>query len=253
MNYFSLRKERPEPEPEAVEEDFVETVDEEPEEESPAAARGPVLTGLLGPGNWIAARFGTGAAWAVHLVAVWAIGFYGGLVAAGIVVVWLLAVLLFVPREHLDRATTWVERRTTGVSELPADDLAEPPVDALVAVLRRLIGDAPGVHLKTVAEHLQTAAPEEVLDRPMVRAKLAALQIPTRASVRDASGRVNEGVHRADLVAWLEALPAPASDAAPGPGSKPVATAVTCDVADAPTPVATPLSRVRRLLSRGAV
>ena len=255
MSYFSLRKERPEPEPEAVEEEPLEAPEGEPEhepEEQSAVARGPILTGLFGPGNWIAARFGTSAAWAVHAIAIWAISFYGSWTAAGIILVWLLAILLFVPREDLERLAAWIEYRTTGGPELPAEDPDEAPVDTLVAVLRRLIADAPGVHLKTLAEHLQAAAPEEALDRAAVRAKLAALQMPTRASVRDASGRVNEGVHRADLVAWLKALPTPAPGAPPEARSGPVATALTCDVADAPTPVATPLSRVRRLLSRGA-
>jgi hypothetical protein len=251
MNYFSLRKERPEPEPEAVEEEPAEETEAEPEDEP--GGHGPVLTGLLGPGTWISARFGTGAAWAVHVVAVWACSFYGGWIAAGIVVVWLLTVLLFVPREHLEQLAARIEERITGLPELPAEEPDEAPVDPLVMVLRQLIADAPGVHLKTLAEHLQAAAPEEALDRAAVRAKLAALQIPTRASVRDASGRVNEGVHRADLVAWLKALPAPSPVAAPDAGSGPVATAVTCDVADVPTPVATPLSRLRRVLSRGAV
>jgi hypothetical protein len=50
----------------------------------PGKVYGPLLTGLLGPGTWLAVRFGTGTAWTVHVVAVWAVGFYGGWIAAGI-------------------------------------------------------------------------------------------------------------------------------------------------------------------------
>lgn len=247
MNYFSLRKRDPEPEPdEATEETPIE--DEESEEQPTGKPAGPLLTGLLGPGQWIAARFGTGAAWGVHVVAVWAIGFYGGWAAAGIVTVWLLAVLLFVPREHLERLAARIEKRSPEEDQEAGE---ERPGEPLAAVLWQLIGDAPGTHLKTLAEHLQAAAPEQPVDRAAVRAKLGALGIPVRASVRDAAGRVNEGVHRGDLQAWAEALSPTGPGTPPGPRSGPVATPVTCDVADAPTDVATPRPRLRRLLSRG--
>jgi hypothetical protein len=118
----------------------------------------------------------------------------------------------------------------------------EPPADPLVAILWHLIGDAPGTHLKTVTERLQKAAPEEDIDRAAVRAKLAARGIPVKPSVRDAAGRVNEGVHRADLQAWQAASSPPAVAPVPEARSKPVATPLTCDVADAATAVATPLT-----------
>ena len=120
------------------------------------------------------------------------------------------------------------------------EEAGEQPLDPLPWLLWRLIGDAPGVHVKTLTEHLQNAAPGETLDRATVRAKLGALGIPVRASVRDAAGRVNEGVHRDDLKAWEQAR----SPAPPVPLSKtrsgPVATALTSDVADPATGVATP-------------
>jgi len=254
MSYFSLRKRAPEPELDLVEEDPDETEDETSAEEPPTGTTNPLLVGLLGPGNWIAARLGTGTAWGVHGFAAWAAVYYGGWVAVGVVLGWLFAVLLFVPREHLDRATTWIERRDADYApdEGELEPANEAPADPLVAVMWRLIADAPGVHVKTLAERLQKAAPDETVDRAAVRAKLAARGIPTKPSVRDVRGRVNEGVHRADLKAWEEALPAPSPVPSPEARSEPVATAVTCDVADAPTPVATPLSRLCRALSRGA-
>jgi hypothetical protein len=117
---------------------------------------------------------------------------------------------------------------------------AEQPVDPLPVVLWQLIGDAPGVHLKTVAEHLHAAAPGEGIDRAAVRASLAARGIPIRASVRDTHGRVNEGIHRDDLKAWEQSLPTPLPVPLPKGRSKPVATPLTCDVADPATAVATP-------------
>ncbi|MCZ4509983.1 hypothetical protein O3Q52_17610 [Streptomyces sp. ActVer] len=223
MSYFSLRKERPEPEPEAVEEDFVETADEEPEEatgqEQPAVARGPVLTGLLGPGSWIASRFGTGPAWAVHAVAVWAIGFYGGWIAAGVILVWLLAVLLFVPREHLERAIAAIERRTLG--RQTQTSAATVPVGGEREVVRQLllglIGEAHGVHLRTVLAHLQEHGQWEGRTVADLRVHLEALGVPVQPKVKVA-GTPTRGVLKADL----EALSPPAETVASPAPSPPV-------------------------------
>lgn len=250
MSYFSLRKHAPEPEPEsdeATEERLAEAT-EETEEQPTGKPAGPLLTGLLGPGQWIAAHFGTSAAWAVHIVAVWAIGFYGGWAAVGIVILWLLAVLAFVPREYLERLAARIEKQSPEEDQEAGE---EHPGEPLATVLWHLIGDAPGAHLKTVAEHLQAALPEQPVDRAAVRAKLAALGIPVRASVRDAAGRVNEGVHRDDLTGWEEA-PSPTEPGTPSEArSDPCSDALTSDVATAPTTVATPRPRLRRLLPRG--
>jgi hypothetical protein len=249
MTYFNLRKRESETEPEEVEEQQPEETEDEHEEETPAKTYGPIATGLLGPGRWTAARFGIGWAWGIHAVAVWAIGFYGGWTAVGIVFAWLAAVLAFVPREFKDRASGWLERRGTSMEVDEAAD-EETLVDPLAVVLWHLIADAPGTHLKTLTERLQKES-QEPLDKAAVKAKLGALNIPLRGSVRDAAGKVNEGVHRDDLKAWQEALPDRSSGAAPESRSSPVAGAVTCDVADAPTVVATPLSALRKLLPRG--
>ncbi|MEU9670378.1 hypothetical protein AB0E25_33355 [Streptomyces bobili] len=250
MTYFNLRKREPEPTPDEPEEEAADTEEatEETAEEQPAREHGPLLTGLLGPGRWIAARIGTGWAFGVHLVAVWAVGFYGGWTAAGVIFAWLALVLLFIPREFKDRVSGWLERRIAPAVDEETDERVL--VAPIAAVLWKLIGDAPGVHLKTLTGRLQEEA-QEPIDKAAVRAKLGALGIPLRGSVRDAAGKVNEGVHRDDLEAWEEA-PSPTGTGTPSDvRSDPCSDAVTSDVATRRTGVATPLSRLRRLLPRG--
>lgn len=251
MTYFQLRKREPEPEPDEVEEETEEPTEDDAEGEQPAA-RGPLLTGLTGPSRWLAAHLGVNAAWGVHVLAVWAVAFYGGGIAAGVTLAWLAAVLLFVPREHLERLADRIEKPDTREDQKAGEGPPpEPLCEPLAVVLWQLIGDAPGAHLKTVAEHLQAAAPEQPVDRAAVRAKLGALGIPVRPSVRDAAGRVNEGVHRADLQAWEEALSPTGAGTPPEARSGPVATPVTCDVGKESTTVGAPRSGLRRLLPRG--
>jgi hypothetical protein len=254
VTYFSLRKTDPEPVPDDV-------LDEGTGEEEAADGTAPVSVGLgvalwagvSGPGRWLHARGRADVAWGLYVGSVWAVGFYGGWVAVGLIAGWVLAVAAFVPRDRLEGWADWVERRSAGhaATEAVPEPDPGPTVDPLVTVMWKLIGEAPGVHVKTLAEHLQSAAPGEAVDRAAVRGKLGSLGIPVRASVRDAAGRVNEGVHRGDLEAWEQALPGLSPDPAPEACRGPVATAVTCDVAAAPTPVATPLARLRGLLSRG--
>lgn len=252
MTYFNLRKHEPEPEPEEVEEEQQEEAEEEPEEKPPVKAYGPILTGLLGPGRWIAAHFGFNTAAIVHVLAVFSVFYYGGWTAAGVVLGWLAAALLFVPKEDLDRFSSRLERRSEQVLADAPETAEEADLDPIVPLLWRLIADAPGTHLKTLTADLKKATPDQPLDKASVRGHLAALNIPLRGSVRDAAGKVNEGVHRDDLKAWTEALPSTAADPSPDPRSGPVATAVTCDVVKRRTPVATLLPRARKLLSRGA-
>lgn len=250
MSYFNLRKQQPEPaldEPEEEAPDAEEAV-EETVPEQPTKEYGPLLTGLFGPSRWLAANLGSSAAWTVHVVAVWAPVYYGGWTALLVPAGWLLAVLAFVPREHLERLADRIEKPATDEDQTAGE---ESVIDPIAAVLWQLIGDAPGTHLKTLAGRLQSAAPEQPVDRAAVRAKLRALGIPVRASVRDAAGRVNEGVHRDDLEAWEEA-PSPTGTGTPSEArSDPGSDAVTSGVATRRTGVAMPLSRLRRLLPRG--
>lgn len=248
MTYFSVRKRHPDPEPAPAEEDLVETeeVDEEPESEPPAGKAGP-LSGVKRWLAWCSVLIGPGPTYALHFVALWSVAFYGGWIAVAVPLAFVLAVGAFTPREHLDRLTTWIESRTAG-RQLPAEDeaqageepLDETPVDPLPGILWDLIDQAPGVHLKTVVAHLHTTGLDTACDRADVRAALARRGIPMRGSVRDASGRVNEGVHRADLKGWEEAHSPTTPAGCPKTRSEPVATALTSDVATEATAVATP-------------
>lgn len=241
MTYFSLRKHAPGPEP-----DETEAAEQEPEEtdDQPGRDYGPLLTGILGPGAWIAARVGTATAWGVHIVAVWAVGYYGGWVAAGIVLVWLLAIAAFVPREYLDRLAAAIEQRDEYTSAAPDEAVEEPaaaaPVDPLPGILWQLIGEAPGVHLPSIVRHLHQTGLDRACDRAAVRAALGRRGIPIRPSVREADGRVNQGVHRVDLEAWEEDPSPAAAEAGPKTRSSAATTALTSDVAGAATGVATP-------------
>jgi len=218
MSYFSLRKHAPEPEPDEVVEEApdVEEEAEETVEEQPAKQYGPLLTGVFGPGRWIAARFSPGAALGVHVVAVWAVFFYGGWVAVGVVFVWLLAVLAFVPREHLDRLSIRLEQRSRPT---PATAPAEPrnPGDreGALRLLHTVLGEAPGVHLRTVLAYLQEHGQWEGKEVADLRRHLEALGILVRPKVK-VDGTPTRGVLKADL----EALP-PIEETSPSPASSP--------------------------------
>jgi hypothetical protein len=197
------------------------------------------LLGPLGAGSRVLLlrlidRFGWKSVGGAVLVAVFAAVRYRTWIA-WMLAAWAVAAWMHAPTEEADEEA----------GEQPSESAGDP----LVMVLWQLIGEARGVHLKTLAEYLHAAAPEQPIDRATVRAHLAARGIPVRASVRDAADRVNEGVHRADLQAWQEALSPTDPDPISEGRSSPVATAVTCDVADAPTGVATPRFPLRKILS----
>lgn len=257
MTYFDLRKRDPDP-GESTDEDGEPVEIETPDDNPPGTSRGfagALWAGISGPGAWLTARGKPGLAWLLYVGSVWAVSYYGGWLAFGIVTAWLGAILAFIPREHLERGAAAIERLGERCHQPPAKDAPEAgeeqPLNPIVPVMWKLIADAPGVHLKTLAKHLQAAAPGTPIDRAAVRAKLNALGIPIKASVRDAAGKVNEGVHRDGLRAWEQALPQAAPTAPSGPRSGPVATALTCDVGNRREDVATPLSHLRRLWPRG--
>lgn len=126
----------------------------------------------------------------------------------------------------------------------PAEAGEEPPAqapeDPLPGILQTLIGEAPGVHLKAIVQHLHDSGQDTACTTADVAAALDRRRIPIRASVRDAVGRVNRGVHRDDLRAWLAGRSPSVPVLLSKTRSSPATTAVTCDVADAPTDVATP-------------
>jgi len=208
MSYFSLRKRAPEPELDLVEEDPDETEDETSAEEPPTGTTNPLLVGLLGPGNWIAARLGTGIAWGVHGFTVWAAVYYSGWVAVGVVLGWLLAVGLFVPREHLDRATTWIEQRSEGANRAPelgeTEGDEEPPADpetVYAATLEWICGqiaDRNGIHLANLLNHAHAHGLHTDLDVPAFRAVLEGWGFPIRQQLK-VGGRNRPGIHRDDL------------------------------------------------------
>lgn len=139
-------------------------------------------------------------------------------------------------------AAAWMHAPGTDEEPEQAGEEQAPPApeDPFPGMVWDLIGDAPGVHIKTVVEWLHETGLDPVCTAADVTAGLTRRQIPIRPSVRGADGRVNKGVHRDDLRAWLDTR----SPTAPAPLSKtrsyPATTALTSDVADAPTDVATP-------------
>ncbi|MER7801235.1 hypothetical protein ABTX71_12980 [Streptomyces parvulus] len=173
-------------------------------------------------------RFGWKAVAVAGVFAVYAVARYRA------VFVWLLAGWC---------VAAWMH--APGEDEQPAEEAGEqPPAEAfhdpLPGILWDLIGDAPGVHVKRVVAWLHENGWEEDSSTADVRAGLARRGIPLRASVRDAAGRVNQGVHREDLEAWEKAR-FPASPAALSKScSNAATTPLTSDVADAATAVATP-------------
>jgi hypothetical protein len=206
MTYFNLRKREPEAEPDEVEEEPEETVEEAEdgeEEEQPGKQHGPLLTGLFGPGQWLAARFGTGPAWGVHVVAVWAIGFYGGWIAAGVLLVWLLAVLAFVPREHLERLAKRIEKRG---GEAPDDTPeAEPlgPGQGLARWLLDTIGERPGIHVRELYPAMRELPGQGARTDADLKALLRAFGVPVHRSLRIGRIAGRSGVRREDVAALL--------------------------------------------------
>ncbi|WP_108990430.1 hypothetical protein [Streptomyces coelicoflavus] len=191
------------------------------------------LLGSLGAGSRalllrLAGRLGWKGTLAVLVVAGYAVARYRPAFA------WLLAAWCVAAWMHAP------DRREQPVEEAGEQPPAEVPHDPLPGILWDLIGEAPGVHVKRVVEHLHETGQDPTCQAADVRAALGRRGIPLRASVRDAAGRVNQGVHREDLTVWEEAL----SPGAPAPLSKtrsnPATTPLTSGVADAATAVATP-------------
>lgn len=216
MTYFNLRKRADEPDPEP-EEEAGEEQPEEDEDESEkgksAKAYGPILTGLLGPVAWTSARLGAGWAWGIHAAAVWAVFFYGGRTAVGIILVWLLAVGLFTPREFLDQIATRIEKRIGIHRAVPSEANGEPVEEALpqpdpqdvLDLVRDAIGSDRGALLTALRQPLRAA------DTRAVREALAEAGVPVREGVRTAAGN-GPAVHRDDLPAPPPLLASPSPD-----------------------------------------
>lgn len=136
-------------------------------------------------------------------------------------------------------AAAWMHAPATD-EPAPQKTGEKPPADPFPGMIWDLIGDAPGVHLKTIVGWLHATGHDTTCTTADVAAGLDRRGIPTRASVRDITKRVNRGVHRDDLRAWLEAHPQHLPSSTPKTRSNPVATPLTSGVADDATGVATP-------------
>lgn len=191
-----------------------EPLDEEPEHE-PDQQIGyfkALATGVRDWLTWCSSRIGTGPTYGLHVLALWSAGRYSLWVTWGVGLGLAGAVVTFMPREPMDRLTARIERRDRHTAEIAEQAPATPAADPLPALLWKLIGNAPGVHRKTLTQVLAEAVgegPTEALTEAAVEEALTARGIPLRPSVRDARGKVNRGVHREDLEAWAK-TPSPA-------------------------------------------
>lgn len=246
MTYIRLRKNTPNPGrpiEETGPDDAEDTPDDDQEENAPEEEPGEepppgFLTALLRGARdwyaWLGATIGTGPALAVHLVAAWALCYYDGWTPWAIGTVLFLAVGTFMPAPEAGRIIQRLENLGSAqqppasppAAGTPDEEAAAgdaeggdgPPTDPLVTTLWRLIGDAPGVHLKTLVQHLAHAAEQAGAPAPSKDQVVTALErrgITLRPSVRDTRDKVNRGVHREDLEAALRTPPLPASKAPP--------------------------------------
>ena len=191
------------------------------------------LLGPLGAGSRalllrLVGRFGWKTVFAVGAITVFALFRYRTAIA-WVLGVWCAAAWMHAP------AGDETEVEEAGEKEAPT-----PPEDPFPRMVWDLIGDAPGVHLKRVVEWLHETGLDTACTTADVKAGLTRRQIPMRASVRDAAGKVNQGVHRDDLKAWLDARSPTEPAPLPKARSNAATTALTSDVAAAPTDVATP-------------
>ncbi|WP_405391074.1 hypothetical protein OG596_26400 [Streptomyces sp. NBC_01102] len=82
--------------------------------------------------------------------------------------------------------------------ETEAPETTEAQREHLLALVRDLIGDRPGVHLATLLDHLQKHGQGEGWSIATLRTRLPLLGVPVRKSVKVAR-KVAYGVHRDDL------------------------------------------------------
>lgn len=113
-----------------------------------------------------------------------------------------------------------------------------PAEDSLIALVRHLIGDRYGVHLRDIVDALNQTSTGREFNAPEVRAALDLRGVPTRAKVRGPRGGISgapetatRGVHRDDLPAAPKppGTPSESPSQAPPPekADEPVATNAT--------------------------
>ncbi|MEU5608437.1 hypothetical protein AB0H03_06715 [Streptomyces sparsogenes] len=135
-----------------------------------------------------------GAAWLLYRV-----------VRARPALMWLLAAGWLIAAWRATRKTP-----TEAAEDEPEEGPAAADPDAVRQLLVEAIGDRPGVHLSTLLAHLQERGQGEGWQVADLRARLEALGVPVRRSVK-VDRRVAYGVHRDDLPA---PSPAEAADRA---------------------------------------
>lgn len=126
----------------------------------------------------------------------------------------------------------------------------EAPADPLPDILDDLIGDRRGVHLRTIVQHLHDSRLDTTCKRADVRAALERRGIPIRPSVKVA-GRVNEGVHREDLTAWITATLGASASTGPEEAATPATTGVTSNNYPGATAPTTPSTGAERGTEKG--
>lgn len=138
------------------------------------------------------------------------------------------------------------KERPADTPRAPATDAVETPaVDPLPGILADLLGDASGVHLKTVVQYLHRTGLDRSCTQDDVIAALDRRGIRWRPSVRDARDKVNKGVHGDDLRAWLDHSPSAPTQTPPRDVATPATTPVTSGVANVATAPTTPATAPR--------
>lgn len=199
------------------------------------------ILGPLGAGSRVLLlrlieRFGWKTVGTAAVLAVYAAARYRTWIIWGIVL-WCAAAWMHAPKPAAADAP---DTEDEGEPDTPA----QAPTDPFPGMIWDLLGNARGIHIKTIVEWLHTSGHDTTCTPADVTAALDRRQIPVRASVRDASGRVNKGVRKADLEAWLEARSPTVRVSLSKGRSNAATTGVTCDVADDATDVATPATVV---------
>lgn len=213
MTYFSLRK--PDPDPNPADQETTEETETEPDQEEPARAHGPIITGILGPGRWITARFNLDTAVIAHVAAVFSIAYYGGWIAVGVIALWVFFVLLFIPRDALEHWAEAVERRHPGRPRKPPageapDTEEQAPADprrALIGWLDDLTRGRSGIHLDELHQALTRHPELAALKRPQMRAWLDRHGVAVERTLRVGRVAGRSGVSRGTVDALLKALP----------------------------------------------
>lgn len=105
-------------------------------------------------------------------------------------------------------------RHAEAGDEQPDDDTVEMTADDITALIRTLVGDAKGVLLTGVRDHLEHLAPAGWTTKD-VRELLTDCEIPVRPGVRTPAGN-GPGIHRDDLPPLPTTPPPPVGVVAAG-------------------------------------